>query len=284
MNLVIVSGLSGSGKTIALQALEDMNYYCIDNLPAALLLNFSNHLLSQTDSDYTDAAVSIDSRNRGSLESLPKQLKEIESQGLNCMTLYLDADESVLINRYSETRRKHPLTDEHTSLLEGIRIEKKLLAPLAMNATKVIDTTYTTPHELRGLVRDFSGVIATDRMSLLIESFGFKHGTPQDADFVFDVRCLPNPYWEPDLKPLTGLDDAVVDYLNSRSRVREMIDQIGDFIDNWLPGFQSEHRSYITIAIGCTGGQHRSVYIATELAKRFARHSLNIQMRHRELS
>jgi UPF0042 nucleotide-binding protein len=284
MNFIIVSGLSGSGKTIALQALEDMGYYCIDNLPAVLLPHFATELINKHSEGYQDAAVSIDSRNRGFMESLTDNLAQLEVLGLDCKIIFLEADESSLIKRFSETRRKHPMTDSATSLIEAIRLEKELLSPLAANVTKHIDTTSTTPHELRALVRNFAGGVNTTHPSLLFESFGYKHGTPLDADFVFDVRCLPNPYWKPELRGLTGEAQPVVDYLSSHGEVQEMIDQIGGFVDQWLPSFQKQHRSYITVAIGCTGGQHRSVYIVNELARRFADGPVNVQVRHRELS
>lgn len=284
MNFFIVSGLSGSGKTIALQALEDMGYYCIDNLPAVLLPEFARELLSRHNDGYQDAAVSIDSRNRGFLETLSENLNELESLGLECRIIFLEADESALIKRFSETRRKHPMTDQDTSLVEAIRLEKTLLSPLAANAAKNIDTTATTPHELRGIVRNYAGAIHAEGLSLLFESFGFKHGTPLDADFVFDVRCLPNPYWEEALRHLTGEDPPVIDFLNKHSGVQEMINQIATFLDTWLPSFEAEHRSYITVAIGCTGGRHRSVYVATQLRTRFMGRRHNVQIRHRELS
>jgi UPF0042 nucleotide-binding protein len=283
MNFLVVSGLSGSGKTIALQALEDMGYYCADNLPAVLLPEFAKRLLADSDASKSHAAVAIDSRNRGFLKSLEENLAQLESLGLDCRVIFLEAEESVLLKRFSTTRRKHPLTNQHTPLMEGIRLEKQLLAPLAANADKHIDTTNTTPHELRGLVRDFAGEVHAEGLSLLVQSFGYKHGTPLDADFVFDLRCLPNPYWKPELRDLTGQDQAVIDYLNEHPQVQKMIEAIGGFIENWLPYFEAEHRSYITVAVGCTGGQHRSVYVANALARRLAAKRLNVQTRHREL-
>ncbi len=284
MNFLIVSGLSGSGKTIALQALEDMGYYCIDNLPAVLLPHFTKVLLNKHSASYQRAAVSIDSRNRGFLETLSENLRQLESLGLDYRIIFLEADDSCLIKRFSETRRKHPLTDQDTPLIEGIQLEKKLLDPLAANAAKHIDTTSTTPHELRGLVRDFAGGVNQQGLSLLFQSFGYKHGTPLDADFVFDLRCLPNPYWEAELRSLSGEDQPVIDFLSAHSPVQEMIDHIGMFLEAWLPSFEAEHRSYITVAMGCTGGLHRSVYVANRLAERFSRQGLNVQIRHRELA
>lgn len=283
MNFFLVSGLSGSGKSIALQALEDLGCYCIDNLPANLLSRFAEDFMNQQEEGLKDCAVSIDSRNRQFLRALPANLEELEQLGLDCRILFLEANEDILVKRFSETRRKHPLTDQGTALVEGIRREKELLEPLAMAATRRIDTSDTTPQELRGLVRDFAGREIGESLTLLFESFGYKHSVPRDADFVFDVRCLPNPHWEESLKPLTGLDTEVQEFLGKSRRVREMIRQIRDFIEYWLPAFQSENRSYITVAIGCTGGQHRSVYIADRLAAHFAGKPFHVQVRHREM-
>jgi len=229
MNFFLVSGLSGSGKSIALQALEDLGYYCIDNLPANLLSRFAEEVMKQGEDGTPDCAVSIDSRNRDFLRALPKNLDAIKQLGLNCKILFLEADEETLVRRFSETRRKHPLTDQRTA------------------------------------------------------SFGYKHSVPRDADFVFDARCLPNPYWEPELKALTGLDEEVRRFLAGSRHVEEMIEHIRGFMDYWLPAFQEENRSYITVAIGCTGGQHRSVYIADRLAAHFKHKPFNVQLRHREL-
>ncbi|MDZ7842214.1 MAG: RNase adapter RapZ [Gammaproteobacteria bacterium] len=283
MNFFLVSGLSGSGKSIALQALEDLGYYCIDNLPANLLSRFAEEVMGQSEGGVTDCAVSIDSRNRRFMRSLPDNLKELQKLGLDYKIVFLEAEEEILVKRFSETRRKHPLTDHHTALVEGIRREKQLLEPLATAAARRIDTSDTTPQELRGLVRDFAGREIGESLTLLFESFGYKHSVPRDADFVFDVRCLPNPHWEQELRQLSGLDPAVQAYLERSSNVREMISQIHGFLEYWLPAFQSEHRSYITVAIGCTGGQHRSVFIVDQLARHFRDKPFNVQVRHREL-
>lgn len=283
MNFFLVSGLSGSGKSIALQALEDMGYYCIDNLPANLLSRFAEEVINHSEDGLTDCAVSIDSRNRRFMRSLPANLDELEQLGLSYKILFLEADEEILVQRFSETRRKHPLTDQRTALVEGIRREKELLEPLAAAAARRIDTSDTTSQELRGLVRDFAGREIGESLALLFESFGYKHSVPRDADFVFDVRCLPNPHWEPDLQPLSGLDPEVQEFLVNSTNVGEMISQIRDFIEYWLPAFQAENRSYITVAIGCTGGQHRSVFVADHLARHFKSKPFNVQVRHREL-
>lgn len=287
-DLIIISGLSGSGKSVALQSLEDIGYYCIDNLPSVLLPEFGRCLKNDASRKMTDvltgAAVSIDSRNKHFLLLLDDKLKELERRENFYRILFLQAEEQALIYRYSETRRKHPLTDLHTPLIEGIRQERLLLQPLHDRARKIIDTTDTTPHELRGLIRDFATGGSTAGPLFLIESFGFKFGSPREADFVFDVRCLPNPHWEEELRALTGLDPAVADYLGVHETVRRMTFEIHRFLEKWLPGFAAENRSYFTVAIGCTGGRHRSVYVAERLREQFAGHDVNVQVRHRELS
>ncbi len=284
LNFFIVSGLSGSGKSIALQALEDLGYYCIDNLPAVLLPQLAKQFAGTATQPFSHVAVSIDSRNRGFLETLPDQLQALQKLGTDYKILFLEAQEPILVKRYSETRRRHPLTDPDTPLLEGIRREKALLDPMSKAATRHIDTSRTTPQELRGIVRDFAGAEVSESPTLLFESFGYKHGTPIEADFVFDVRCLPNPYWEPELRNRTGLDPEVADFLEKYKEVPRMIEHIRDFVQTWLPNFKAENRSYITIAIGCTGGQHRSVYITKKLVEYFRAQPLQVQLRHRELS
>ena len=284
MTFLIVSGLSGSGKSIALQALEDMGFYCIDNLPAALLPHFARQLTEAGHDELRNAAVGIDARNHRFLDALPDGLTQLKSIGLGYQIIFLEAEESVLVRRFKATRRKHPLTGRGTPLLDGIRQEKALLEPLSANATLRVDTTHTTPHELRHLVHNFARSDNTEGMTLMFESFGFKNGTPLDADFVFDVRCLPNPYWEADLRKLTGLDQPVVEFLERDRRVQDMFTQLCGFLENWLPSFEAEHRSYMTIALGCTGGQHRSVYLVGKLAEHFLRKGVKAQVRHRELA
>ncbi|MGI9310389.1 MAG: RNase adapter RapZ [bacterium] len=284
--MIIVSGLSGSGKSVALQSLEDVGYYCIDNLPSVLLAEFAHHLAQARDAAAAPAAVGIDSRNQGFLLALDEVLNELAQRERACRILFLQADESALLRRYSETRRKHPLTDSHTPLVEGIHQERLLLEPLHDRAERVIDTTDTTPHELRWLVRDFAsaGDGASAGPLFVLESFGFKFGAPREADFVFDVRCLPNPHWEASLRALTGRDRAVADYLGADDSVRRMVDEIHAFLANWLPGFAAGNRSYVTVAIGCTGGRHRSVYVVEQVRARFAERGAAVQARHRELS
>jgi UPF0042 nucleotide-binding protein len=284
MNLIIVSGLSGSGKSIALQALEDFGFYCIDNLPAGLLPHFVQQLQQTSTDDKQTAAVGIDVRNRLFLDALPATLEELKSSGINYKIIFLEANDSILIQRYKESRRRHPMTDQHTSLLEGIELERKLLEPLSENADLRIETAHTTPKQLRNKIRDFIGSDSDTPITLLFESFGFKRGTPLDADFVFDVRCLPNPYWQPELREYSGLDDQIISFMDDHEEVSEMATEIQNFLLKWLPNFIEEPRSYLTIAIGCTGGQHRSVYLAKRIGSFFSSQGYRTQIRHRELS
>ena len=283
MSFFIVSGLSGSGKTIALQALEDTGFYCIDNLPAALLPHFAGLLAEMSGSAIVNAAIGLDVRNRAFLADLPKSLNDLRTRGIHYRIIFLEAEDSILIKRFKETRRKHPMLDEQTPLVEAIHMEKNLLEPLSFDAALRIDTTRTTANELRTQVRNFARGEETAGLTLLFESFGYKHGTPLDADFVFDVRCLPNPYWQTELRQFTGLDKPVVQFLEKNAEVKLMGDEIRGFLEKWLPRFEREDRTYLTIAIGCTGGQHRSVYLVQKLAEYFSGKSIKTQVRHREL-
>ncbi len=270
MSFFIISGLSGSGKSIALQALEDMGFYCIDNLPAAMIPHFARQITEASTETLRKVAIGIDARNRTFLDEVPKSLEQLKKLGIHYSIVFLEAEESVLVKRFKQTRRKHPLTDENTSLLEGIRLERTLLEPMSFSAVMRIDTTHTTPYELRQQVHDFAGAEDAEGLTLLFVSFGFKHGTPLDADYVFDIRCLPNPYWESELRKFTGLDEPVVSYLEQHKQVRDMFEDICAFLERWLPYFERERRSYMTIAVGCTGGQHRSVYMVQKLANHFS--------------
>lgn len=286
-NMLIVSGLSGSGKTVALNSLEDMGYYCIDNIPAVLLPEVASIMRSESErGSARHVAVGLDSRNRHFLSSLPDTLSALEKLGVDYRIIFLEAEEKALLKRFSETRRKHPLTDMSTPLVDGIRLEGELLQPLVEHAIRRIDTSRMTPHELRRLIRDVAGIEGFSGPVLFLESFGFKYGTPQDADFVFDVRCLPNPHWQDELRPMNGLDQPVREFLGREESVGEMFDQIRGLLERWLPNFQAEHRSYITVAIGCTGGQHRSVYMVEQLRQHFGASELQVQVqvRHRELA
>lgn len=282
MRLVIISGRSGSGKTIALHVLEDLGFYCIDNLPASLL----NAVHAEVGVLHPNIAISIDSRNLPDDDyDFKGLLAEVSKNYSSSELIYLDADEDILLKRFSETRRKHPLTDENTSLNEAIRKEHVLLRPVSNCATYMIDTSDINQHELHELVRDRVNLSSSNRngLQLLLQSFGFKYGLPSNADFVFDVRCLPNPYWKPELRMLSGLDRQVADYLQQEEAVTKMLQDLVNFIKYWVPKFKEHERSYLTIAIGCTGGVHRSVYIAEQLAILFKQTLSNVIVRHREV-
>lgn len=281
--LFIISGTSGSGKTIALQVLEDLGFYCIDNLPASLVVEMASKVLTN-DSSHRDYAISIDSRNKDFIGDLKNSFKELNSLNIKTRVIFIDANDDTLLKRFSETRRKHPLSNKNTTLFEAIAKERKLLEHLSDIADKKINTSSTTPHELRSIIRDDTAHQSEHSLTLLFQSFGFKYGSPHDADYVFDIRCLPNPHWQPELKPLTGLDQPVRDFLARQMSCDVMHKQIQNFIDTWLPHFINDNRSYITVAIGCTGGQHRSVYISS-LLEQYFRENKTIQtlIRHREL-
>lgn len=281
MRLVIVSGLSGSGKSVALHMLEDLDYYCVDNIPAGLLPMFISHTVRSDETTYRFTAVGVDARNRaGEIASVPELVAELKRSGLQCEILFLRADEDVLLKRYSETRRRHPLSRDGLGLAEALRHEQQLLEPIADAADLIIDTSHMSVHELRELIR--RRVVGRDegRMSILFESFAYRHGVPGDADFVFDVRSLPNPYWEPGLAKLTGRDAQVIEYLEQHAPVSRMFSDIVNLLDHWIPEFIRTNRSYLTIAIGCTGGQHRSVYLVERLARHFAAKYPQVHARH----
>ena len=281
MRLIIVSGLSGSGKSVALATLEDYGFNCIDNLPVDLLDALGAHIADANES--VPHAVGIDARNQPSeLARFPAILQALDSRGIDTEIVFLDADDATLLKRFSETRRRHPLSGPDVALADAIRGERGLLMPLHARADLTVDTTHTTLHELRDIVRArLTG--ARNGLSIQLQSFGYKHGTPADADFVFDSRCLPNPHWEPELRPLTGRDSAVADYLAGDDSVGRYLNGVTAFLDSWLPVFEAENRSYLTIAIGCTGGQHRSVYLIERLAEHLRGHGCDVTLRHREL-
>jgi UPF0042 nucleotide-binding protein len=284
MKLVIVSGLSGSGKSIALDTLEDCGYYCIDNLPVSLVEPFLRQAQGTEPKIFAKAAISIDARNQStSLEQFPATLAVARQLGIDCTILFLQAERETLLKRFSETRRKHPLTDASIPLAEAIELERRVLEPVSSRADLHIDTTYTTVHQLRELVRQRMLVPRSQLLSLCLQSFGFKHGIPLDTDFVFDARCLPNPHWVPNLRSKTGWDPEVVAFLTESTEVQKYLQHLKEFLDHWIPRFDAENRSYLNIAIGCTGGQHRSVYLVEELARHFSNAPYNILVRHREL-
>lgn len=281
MRLVIVSGLSGSGKSVALHMLEDLGYYCVDNIPAGLLPMFISHTVRSRESVYAYTAIGVDARNQPSeIASVPELVVQLRRSGLACDVLFLRAEQEALLKRYSETRRRHPLSRDGLNLSDAIERERALLEPIVNAADLVIDTTRTSVHELRELVRMRVGARTEERLSILFESFAFRHGVPGDADFVFDVRSLPNPHWEPGLAQLTGRDAPVVEFLERHDAVNRMYDDIVQFLDRWIPEIITTNRSYLTVAIGCTGGQHRSVYLVERLTRHFAAKYPLVHARH----
>ncbi len=283
MKLTIISGRSGSGKSTVLHILEDRGYYCIDNLPASLLPALADRI-SNGDTRLSNIAVSIDARNiSADLQLAPEIISELQARELTTEIIFLDANSQTLLKRFSESRRKHPLSNESTGLREAIDIESTLLESISMMANLVIDTSNMSLHQLRDLIKNRLLENSGTSMALLFQSFGFKNGVPVDADLVYDVRCLPNPYWDTALRSLTGLDAEVAKFLDSQDEVQEMVDDIRAYLEKWLPRYESNNRSYITVAVGCTGGQHRSVYIGEKLGRYFSSKVNNVQIRHRDL-
>ncbi|NMG65544.1 RNase adapter RapZ [Azoarcus indigens] len=276
MQIVLISGLSGSGKSIAVNVLEDASYFVVDNLPAALLPQLVAHLRS---TGYKRVAVAVDVRSGASIAALPQQVEALRSIVDDLRFIFLEARDDALIARFSETRRRHPLAAEGVSLEEAIQRERDALEPIAELGHR-IDTSDLHANTLRAWIKDFINVEASEGLTLMFQSFGFKYGIPMDADLVFDVRCLPNPHYDPRLRPLTGRDPAVIEFLEKIPEVGRMAEDIRLFVANWLPAYVRDNRSYLTVAIGCTGGQHRSVYIAEWLARRF-RDNARVIVRHR---
>ena len=284
MKLVIVSGRSGSGKTTALQALEDIGYYCVDNLPVGLLPELASQLTGKESRTLESIAIGIDARNVPSqLKKFPEIFSKLKSMDIDSEIIFLDCDDTILLQRFSATRRKHPLSNQDVPLSEAISNEAALLSKISTLADIHIDTSHLTLHQLRDLIKTRIGKTRHHGLALLFQSFGFKHGVPSDADYVFDVRCLPNPYWNTELRSLTGLDQKVIDFLEGENSPEEMIRDLEQFISKWLKHFVANNRTYMTIAIGCTGGQHRSVYIAEQLKSIFEKQFNNVLVRHREL-
>ncbi len=278
MQLILISGLSGSGKSVALKTLEDSGFYCVDNLPAELLPALVSNL---RESGYAQIGVSVDVRSGGSVQSLPQHMDALKYQGVDVHLLFLDSQTDTLVKRFSETRRLHPLNDGAKTLPECVAHERELLSEIASIGHR-IDTSELGANALRAWVKQF---IQLDRarLTLLFQSFGFKHGIPLDADLVFDVRCLPNPHYDPTLRPLTGRDAPVIQFLQNTPMVDKMYDDIRRFVSDWLPEYIADNRSYLTIGIGCTGGQHRSVYLSERLARHFQAQQ-QVLVRHRELA
>jgi UPF0042 nucleotide-binding protein len=279
MRLVIISGLSGSGKSIALNILEDASYYCVDNLPAQMLQQLIDHLGRR---GYDKVGVVVDVRGGDGIATLPQQLADLRARGVELTFLFLDARTDTLLKRYFETRRRHPLSDERHTLTESIAEERRRLERV-MELGHRIDTSDLKPNALRDWIRQLITEDERGGFTLLFESFGFKHGLPLDADLIFDVRCLPNPYYETSLRALTGREQAVIDFLEAEPDVLRMRDDIARFVGDWLPSYVGDKRGYLAIGIGCTGGQHRSVYFAEWLGRRF-RDRARVLVRHRELS
>ncbi len=282
--LVIVSGRSGSGKSTALDVLEDNDYYCIDNLPATLLPVLVKRTLINNQSVYRRIAVSIDARSQPyQLEQFPQLLAQLKNCPIQCLLLFLDADNEVLLKRFSETRRRHPLSGNALSLPEAIAAEKQLLEPIIDLADLCIDTTHLNLYQLRDLIQLRVLDKKAPGTSFLLESFGFKRGTPVDADIMFDMRSLPNPYWVPELRSHSGLDAEVASYLQQQPEVEQMYQDVLGYLSKWLPRIAASNRAYVTVGIGCTGGQHRSVYITERLARALVQQLDNVQVRHRDV-
>lgn len=285
MKLIIISGRSGSGKSTCLNALEDLGYYCVDNLPASLLEGLAKRINSEISIELNNVAVSIDARNiANDLQQFPVIYQNLSNSDIDAQIIFLDADDSTLLQRYSETRRKHPLSNKLLSLVEAINKEKVLLEPISALAHLSVDTSELSLHQLRDLVKNRVAEHNNQGISLQFLSFGFKNGLPIDADMVFDVRCLPNPYWDTRLRELTGQDVDVIEYLESQPEVTAMYDDIKRYLESWLPKFEANNRSYITVAIGCTGGQHRSVFLVEKLLQHFSKSITNVQLRHKEFA
>lgn len=284
MKLIIISGLSGSGKSVTLDTLEDAGFYCTDNLPIALLPEFSKLLANSRQPIFKQVAVGIDARNdQNSLNQFSQLIEQLRKDDINYEIIFLRANKDSLLKRFSETRRKHPLSDANTSLDEAIDLEINRLSSIASHASIQIDTTHTNVHQLHDIIRERVCHNDNNGLSLQIMSFGYKHGAPNDVDFVFDARCLPNPYWEPTLRNFTGKDEPVINFLNNAELVQLYLQDTAQFLSRWIPEFSNSNRNYLSIAIGCTGGQHRSVYLVEKLAKHLTENGLDILTRHREL-
>ncbi|MCS3904212.1 UPF0042 nucleotide-binding protein [Methylohalomonas lacus] len=282
--VIIVSGLSGAGKTVALNTLEDLDYYCIDNLPASLLVSILDRLEQGYPLFANRLALGIDARNpEQELTTLPGTIQSLREHGISTELIFIEATDDVLTRRFSETRRKHPLSSNQVNLTEALRKERGLMGPLSEAADLRIDTSHTQLHELRDLVRERIARRAPNALSLQLTSFGYKLGLPRDADFAFDVRCLPNPHWNQELRPYTGRDDPVIQFLEAQPQVETMLQQIRGFLETWIPQFEADNRSYLTVAIGCTGGQHRSVYMVEKLSRFFMEQGKTTLVRHRDI-
>lgn len=279
IELIIISGRSGSGKSVALRALEDVGYYCVDNIPLPLIPQLAEHLAQSERS----VAVSLDIRNfSGNAADFDAVLQRLNKE-ISTKIIFLDCERNALIRRYSDSRRLHPLSNQELSLEGAIELETTLLEPLVQQANYIIDTTHISSHVLAENLRELLRGASEKELQIIVESFGFKYGVPADADYMFDVRFLPNPHWDVELRPMTGLEQPVINFLQRHSEVNNFIYQTCRYLEMWLPSLENNNRSYLTIAIGCTGGKHRSVYIAEQLAKYFANRDKKVQVRHRSL-
>jgi RNase adapter protein RapZ len=277
VRIVVLSGLSGSGKSVALHMLEDLGFYCIDNIPAALLKAFISHAVRGPESTYERTAVGLDARNTAAeIATVPQLIEELRRSGIACEVIFLTASDEELLRRFAETRRMHPMSRHNVDLRAAMALERQLLEPIVYAADLVIDTSRLGVHALRDLISLRIGEPHAGRLSLTFESFGFKHGVPGDADFVFDARSLPNPYWEPALRGLTGRDGEVIRFLEGHTNVAALIADIAQFIRARIPEYVASNRGYLTVAVGCTGGQHRSVYIVDKLVAEFAGESATV--------
>jgi len=285
MRLIIVSGLSGSGKSVALAMLEDLEFYCVDNIPAGLLPGFIAYTVRTSEPAYRRTAVGVDARNRPEdLADVPRLVQELRRSGIGCEVLFLRADDDTLVKRFSETRRRHPLSRAGLGLHEALEQEQRMLAPVANAADLAVDTSRLSVHELRELIRERVVERKEGGPSLLFQSFAYRHGVPDDADFVFDARALPNPYWEPSLRDCTGRDEAVAAFMSRHDEAARFLEDVTGFLERWLPSLVRSNRSYLTVAVGCTGGQHRSVYFAEKLAAHFDGRFGRALIRHRDLA
>ena len=284
LRLIIVSGLSGSGKSVALHVLEDLGYYCIDNLPAGLLNAAVNEVRAHGAGAVKRLAVGVDARNHTkNLDDLPGLLQQLRMQGVSTDIIFLHASDEILLQRYSESRRRHPLAEKGKQLRAAIASERNILNELQLSADLIIDTSQSSIYELADVIRSRVDRRGVENLSVLIESFGFKHGIPTDADFVFDLRSLPNPYWTVTLRGLTGLDKEVQDFLDGHDKFTAMCDDISTFLTRWIPHYRDANRSYLTVAIGCTGGQHRSVHMTEKVAAELRKHHDSVLTRHNNL-
>jgi len=282
--LVIISGLSGAGKTIALNTLEDLGFYCVDNLPVSLLKEFAAQINHGIIKSAPVIAIGIDARSPASaIAHLPEVIADLKNEGLHTELIFIEANDEILTRRYSETRRKHPLSSRSVSLTAAINKERRIMGELSELADTRIDTSYTLMHELRELVRKRIARHPLSSLSVQFTSFGYKHGIPRDADYVFDARCLPNPYWKKNLRGLTGRDMAVIRFLSGHKQVGRMVKHIKTFLSSWIPSFEADNRSYLSIAVGCTGGHHRSVYIVERLAGHFRKEGKHVIITHRDI-